>query len=124
MDLNHETTRLRRLGVRSEEEKAPTGSLSGHHGAGCAVAGHAGNHQAPLSERWQWPASDAAGTHAADLLLPTLVQSVRPGDGRCAVRHGVDPPLRLCRAWRRRGTGRKHHSEIPSFVGKTRADPE
>src|ERR1700740_1516289 len=80
----------RELGEVQEEDA--TGEVSGRDGSDHAVVGVGGVDRAALPEGGQWACSGGTEHHAAYLLSPALVQPVRPGSRRGAVRFaGIAP---------------------------------
>src|ERR1019366_2178117 len=78
---------------RAVREEDATCFVSGRDGAGGAVGPIVQVDCAALSESRQRAAPGGAGADAARVLSPAMVQSVRPGVGRGAVRLGRDAAI-------------------------------
>src|SRR6516225_6951809 len=76
-------------GIRSLRQDDTTRGLSCRDGAGGAVVGVVQADRAVLSEARQWPPAGRGRADAAHLFPAALVQSVRPGGGRGALRFAV-----------------------------------
>src|SRR5215469_15762718 len=100
-------------GIRSLRQDDTARGLSCRDGAGSAVVGAVQADRAVLSEARQWPPAGRGRADAAPLFPATLVQSVRPGSGRGALRFAGDAAFCWHRPWLRAGAGRDDGVSVP-----------
>jgi hypothetical protein len=76
--------------------------------------------RAVLSEAGEWATTGGRGADAANLLFAAVVQSGRPGGGRCAQRLASDARVCGYRSGAGAGAGRNYGMQVPPSAGGAR----
>src|SRR5262249_48735565 len=91
--------------LREVHEGDTPGAVPRRDGARGAMARALRADRPDVPEGREWPAAHRPRAHAADVLPPALVQSLRPGRGRSAVRLAAAARVRRDRSGPRAGPG-------------------